>query len=208
MSAVPTFEGFSLSHAAILDNPVAIGGGGTGAETATIYAVRNGTLATDSGNFENTGDDIVLSEWFWFNFANLTIEAGFLTFQTLATITGTAISSSGASPNDYYGLPLWTWNSLNQVSRPVAMRVPSRDTAGNIRTLDFVLYRVQFMPFNFTGPSYKNGLTCSMAGRALMSTIDERGTALPASYPRSLGRIINAPGTLTGAFTAEPFAGI
>lgn len=208
MSTTPTFEGFSLSHAAILDNPVTLGGGGTGAEVQTLYGVRNGTLATDSGNFENTGDDFVLSEWFWFNFANLTIESGFLTFNTLALITGTSVSSSGTSPNDYYGLPLWTWNSLNQVTRPVALRVPSRDSTGNVRTLDFVLYRVQFQPFNFTGPSYKNGLTVSLAGRALMSTIDEKGTNLPASYPRSLGRIVNAPGTLTGAFTAEPFAGI
>lgn len=202
------FEGFSLSHAAVLDNPVSLGGGGTGAETASLYGVRNGTLATDSGNFENTGDDIVQSEWFWFNFANLTIEAGFLTFATIATITGTTISSSGNSPNDYYALPLWTLNSLNQVTRPVALRVPSRDNIGNVRTMDFILYRVQFQPFNFTGPSYKNGLTVSLAGRALMSLIDERGNNLPASYPRSLGRIVNAPGTLTGAFTAEPFAGV
>ncbi len=62
------------------------------------------------------------------------------------------------------------------------------------------------MPFNFTGPSYKNGLTFSVNGRALMSTIDEVGGALPASYPRSIGRLIAAPGTLTGAFVKEPFA--
>jgi hypothetical protein len=209
MSTTPTFEGFSLSHAAILDaSSTSITGTGTGVESATLYGVRNGTLATDSGNFENTGDDIVLSEWFWFNFANLTIESGFLTFNTLSTITGTAVSSSGVSPNDYYGLPLWTLNSLNQITRPVALRVPSRDSGGAIRTLDFVLYRVQFMPFNFTGPSYKNGLTVSLAGRALMSLTDEYGTSLPASYPRSLGRMISKPGSETGAFTAQPFAGI
>jgi hypothetical protein len=207
-TTTPTFEGFSLSHAAILDNPATLGGGGTGAEVATLYGVRNGTLATDSGNFENTGDDFVLSEWFWFNFANLTIESGFLTFNTISTITGTAISSSAGVSDNYFGLPLWTWNSLNQVTRPVALRVPSRDSNGNIRTLDFILYRVQFQPFNFTGPSYKNGLTVSLAGRALMSLVDEHGNALPSSYPRSLGRIVNSPGTLTGAFTAEPFSGI
>lgn len=209
MSTTPTFEGFSLSHAAILDaSSGSITGTGTGVESQTLYGVRNGTLATDSGNFENTGDDFVLSEWFWFNFANITIESGFLTFNTIAQITGNAISSSGTSPNDYYGLPLWTWNSLNQITRPVALRVPSRDSGGAVRTLDFVLYRVQFQPFNFTGPSYKNGLTVSLAGRALMSLYDEQGNALPSTYPRSLGRIINAPGTQTGAFSALPFAGI
>jgi hypothetical protein len=212
MSTTPTFEGFSLSHAAVLDasgtgSPVPVGAG-TGAESQTLYGVRNGTLATDSGNFENTGDDFVLSEWFWFNFANLTIESGFMSFSTLAQVTGQTISSSGTSPNDYYGLPLWVWSSLNQITRPVALRVPARDSQGAVRTQDFILYRVQFMPFNFTGPSYKNGLTVSLAGRALMSLYDEQGNTLPASYPRSLGRIINSPGTQTGAFTPQPFAGI
>jgi hypothetical protein len=209
VSTVPVFEGFSLSHAAILDaSSTSISGTGTGAESQTLYGCRNGTLATDSGTYDNTGDDLVLSEWFWFNFANLTIESGFVTFPTLAQVTGTVISSSGPSPNDYYGLPLWVYSSLNQITRPVALRVPSRDSQGAVRTMDFILYRVQFMPFNFTGPSYKNGLTVSLAGRALMSLYDERGNALPSNYPRSLGRIVNSPGALSGAFTAEPFQGI
>jgi hypothetical protein len=197
--ATTQFEGFSLSHAAILS-------GTTGAEQATMYGVRNGTLSTDSGNFENTGDDIVLSEWFWFNFANLTIEAGFVTFPTLALLTGTTIASSGTAPNDYYALPLWTLTALNQPPLPVALRVPSKDSGGVVRTLDFVLYKVQFQPFNFTGPSYKNGLTVSIAGRALLATQNEIGQALPSTYGRSIGRMINSPGTLVGAFTAPPFA--
>jgi len=194
------FEGFSLSHAAILN-------GSTGAELATLYGCRNGTIATDSGNFENTGDDIVLSEWFWINFANVTVEEGFIPFDTIATITGTVVSSSGAAPNDYYSVPLWTLASMNTVTRPMAVRCPAKDSSGSLYTLDFVLYRVQFMPFNFTGPSYKNGLTFSVNGRALMSTIDEIGTSLPSTYPRSIGRLIAEPGTKTGTFVAEPFAG-
>jgi len=74
--------------------------------------------------------------------------------------------------------------------------------------MDFILYRVQFMPFNFTGPSYKNGLTVSLAGRALMSLYDEQGNTLPSSYPRSLGRIVNSPGAQSGAFVPQPFAGV
>jgi hypothetical protein len=197
---VPTFEGFSLSHAAILS-------GSTGAETATVYGVRNGTISTDQGNFENTGDDVVLSEHFWINFANVTIEEGFIPFSTIALITGTTVSSSGASPNDYYAIPLWTLSSMNQPTQPMAIRVPAKDTAGAIRTLDFVLYRVQFQPFNFTGPSYKTGLSCSIAGRALFSSTDERGTAFTDGQGSRIGRLVSAPGNLTGAFTAEPFPG-
>ena len=46
------FEGFSLSHAAILSGTYM-------AEGASIYGVQNGTISTDQGNFENTGDDVV-----------------------------------------------------------------------------------------------------------------------------------------------------
>jgi hypothetical protein len=41
-----------------------------------------------------------------------------------------------------------------------------------------------------------------------MSLYDEQGNALPTSYPRSLGRIINKPGSETGAFLTQPFAGV
>jgi hypothetical protein len=199
------FEGFSLSHAAILS-------GTTGAEGATVYGVRNGTISTDQGNFENTGDDVVLSEHFWINFANVTIEEGYIPFSTIAYITGTSVTSSGAAGADYYAIPLWTLASMNQVTQPLAIRVPSKDAGGQIRTLDFILYRVQFQPFNFTGPSYKTGLSCSIAGRALFSTVNEVGTSLPAAYGgtsgsagMSIGRLVSMPGTETGAFIAEPF---
>jgi hypothetical protein len=193
-----SFEGFSLSHAAILN---ATGG----AENSTIYGVRNGTISTDQGNFENTGDDVVLSEHFWINFANVTIEEGFIPFSTIALITGTNVTSSGAAGSDYYALPLWTLNSMNQPTQPMAIRVPAKDSLGQIRTLDFVLYRVQFQPFNFTGPSYKTGLSCSIAGRALFSTVNEVGTAFTDGAGSRIGRLIAWPGNITGAFTAEPF---
>jgi hypothetical protein len=199
------FEGFSLSHAAILN-------GSTGAEGATVYGVRNGTISTDQGNYENTGDDVVLSEHFWINFANITIEEGYIPFSTIAYITGTNVTSSGAAGADYYAIPLWTLASMNQVTQPMAIRVPSKDAGGQIRTLDFIMYRVQFMPFNFTGPSYKTGLSCAIAGRALFSTVNEVGTALPSAYGgtsgtagNAIGRLVSLPGTETGAFVPEPF---
>ena len=200
MVSTQIYEGFSISHAGILSSS-------SSAEAQQIYGVRNGTVATDNGNFDNTGDDTVLSEWFWMNFANLTIEEGYIPMPMVALITGTTISSSGAAPNDYYSMPLWTLSALQQVTRSVALRVPSKDSSGSLYTLDFVLYRVQFQPFNFTGPSYKNGLTFSVNGRALFSAVDELGNALPATYPKSIGRLIAAPGVQTGAFSGLPFQG-
>lgn len=201
MALLP-FEGFSLSHAAILSPS-------TGAESAQIYGVRNGTLATDSGNFENTGDDIVQSEWFWFNYATITCEAGYIPFTTIAALTGSQVQSSGVSPNDWYSLPLWTDQAMNQSPVSMVVRVPSKDNAGTVRTLDFVLYKVQMQPFNFTGPTYKTGMTCSFVGRALLTYYNELGQLITVngvpSTRRQIGRLISAPGSLSGAVTPEPF---
>lgn len=180
------FEGFSISHAAILD-------GSTGAEETDgdIYGVRTGSLAANTGNYDNTGDDSVLSAWFWIDNATLTIESGYVPFDTIALLAGDTVTSSGSAPNDHYSIPLWSENSVNQSSRPVLLRVPSKDSDGLIRVMEFVLYKVQFAPFSFTGPAYKSGLLLNYSGRATMSSKDETGATLSE---RAIGRLVNRPG--------------
>ncbi len=180
-----TVEGFSLTHAAILN-------GTTGAEEAAgdIYGVRTGTIAVDTGNYDNTGDDAVLSSWFWFNFATVTIQAGYIPFDTIALLSGATVATTGTGATDEHSIALWDEFSLNQPSRPMLVRVPAKDKDGLIRTLDFVLYKVQFGPFSLDGPAYKSGLLLNYTGRAVMSDKDETGTALTR---RAIGRIINRP---------------
>lgn len=180
------FEGFSVTHAAILD-------GTTGAEEVNgdIYGVRTGTIAADTGNYDNTGDDTVLSSWFWINFATLTIEAGYVPFQTIAMLQGSTVTSSGAGQNIHYSTDLWNEGALNTPPRPVLIRVPSKDEDGITRILDIILYKVQFGPINFTGPSYKSGLLLNYTGRALLASKDEKGQALSE---KSIGRLVNKPG--------------
>jgi hypothetical protein len=183
------FEGFSISHAAILN-------GTTGAEETAgdIYGVREGSLEPDQDSYDNTGDDAVLSTWYWFNFATVTIQAGFVPFELIALLTGDTLVSSGAAPNDYYSLPLWSEASLNQARRPMLIRVPSKDNDGVIRQMDFILYSVQFQPFSFDGPSYKNGLLLNYSGRALLSTKDEKGATLTLAThgaTKAIGRLVN-----------------
>lgn len=183
--ATRTVEGFSLSHAAILD-------GSTGAEEVNgdIYGIREGSLEPDTDSFDNQGDDAILSSWFWFNFATVTVTAGFIPFDLLALLSGGTVVSSGAAPNDYYNIPLWNEDSLNQPTRPMLIRVPSKDSAGAVRTLDIVLYKVQFEPFSFDGPSYKDGMALSYSGKALLSNDDEKGDPLSE---RAIGRLISRP---------------
>lgn len=87
-----TVEGFSVSHAAILD-------GTTAATETDIYGVRTASIAPDVGSFDNTGDDGVLSTWNWFNFATLTVESGYIGFDLLAKLSGTVVEVGGTATN-------------------------------------------------------------------------------------------------------------
>lgn len=179
-----TFEGFSVSHAAILD-------GETGAEAADIYGVREGSVELDTDSFDNTGDDAVLSTWNWFNFATVSITSGFVPFETISLMTGVPYTSSGTGAATQYELPLWDERELNTQPRPVLIRVPSKDTDGAARLLDFILFKVQFEPISFDGPSYKDGLVLNYAGKALLTNKDETGTDLPGGT-RAVGRLVNS----------------
>lgn len=183
--ATKTVEAFSLSHAAILN-------GTTGAEEAlgNIYGVESASIETDQDSFDNTGDDAVLSTWFWFNFANITVKAGYVPFDLINLLSGEAITSSGTAPNDTYSIPMYTEDSLNQPPRPMLIRMPSKDQDGVIRTLDVVLYKVIFQPFTFDGPNYKDGLKLNYSGRAVTSLKDEKGTTLTK---KTVGRLVSRP---------------
>jgi hypothetical protein len=183
--ATLTTEGFSVSHAAILD-------GTTGLEEdfGDIYGISEGSLELATDSFDNTGDDTVLSTWYWMNYANVSIKAGYVPFQTLSLLYGVDITSTGSAPNDTYSVPLWNETSQNQPRRPMLIRVPAKDSEGTPRVLDFILYNVQFQPFSFDGPTYKDGLKLNYVGRALLSTVDEEGTTLSE---RAIGRLVSTP---------------
>ncbi len=185
-------EGFSLSHAAILD-------GTTGAEATNgdIYGIRSGSLSLNISNYDNTGDDGILSTWYWGDKATVTIQSGYVPFDTIAFLSGSKTTSTSTGANAVFSMPLWEVNSMNTVPRPMLIRVPSKDSQGNIRRLDFVLYKVQFEPFSFDGPTYKSGLLLNYTGSALFSDTDEKGqpvtdseTGLPS---KAIGRLISAP---------------
>lgn len=89
-----TVEGFSVTHAAILD-------GTTAATETDIYGVRTASIAPDLGNFDNTGDDGVLSSWNWFNFATLTVESGFIGLDLMAKLSGTVVEVGGTPTAAY-----------------------------------------------------------------------------------------------------------
>lgn len=183
-----TLEGFSVSHAAILDGQT------LGTELADIPGVREGSVEVDTDSYDNTGDDAVLSTWQWFNFATLTIKSGFIPLDLLATLSGSTLTTSGAVGSETVSMPLWNTASLNQPARPVLIRIPGR-TKGTQKsyTIDVVLYKCQFAPFSLDGPTYKDGLVLNYSAKATMSSVDEVGTPLT---DKAIGRIIARYGTI------------
>lgn len=190
--ASPTVEGFSLSHAAILD-------GATGLEETfgDIYGIRSGSLELDQDSYDNTGDDAILSSWFWANRVNVTVQSGYVPFQTISLLSGSKIASSGTGVTQTFSLPLWEERQMNTQPRPMLIRVPSKDKDGLIRTLDFILFKVQFQPFSFDGPSYKEGLLLNYSGTALFSDTDEKGQpvldSVTGNPTKAIGRLLSKP---------------
>jgi hypothetical protein len=179
-----TFEGFSISHAAILD-------GTDGSELADgdIYGVREGSLDVDMDSYDNTGDDGILSSWHWFNYANVSITAGYIPFKLMPVLYGADMASSGSGATAQYEVPFLNEDMLNRPTLPMLIRIPSKNADGEVRILDAVLYKVQFMPMSFDGPSYKDGLVTNFSGRAVLSLKDEAGNTLAK---RAIGRLINS----------------
>lgn len=188
-----TAEGFSVSHAAILD-------GTTGAEhvDGDIYGVNEASLDPDTDSYDNEGDDAVLSNWAWMNFATVNVQAGYIPFKLIQLLTGETMTSSGANPNDFYSTLMWTDRSSNVPPKPMLVRIPSKDADGLTRSLEFVLFKVQFEPITFDGPTYRDGLKINYNGRCLMSLNDEKGVLLSTAYgvpvgTRAIARLVSRP---------------
>jgi hypothetical protein len=187
---VPIVEGFSLSHAQILDGATAFMAADATKITEDVYGVDDGSLDPDTSDFDNEGDDAVLSSWQWLNFANVSVRAGYLSFPLVAHITGAAISSSGSGATIAYGMDLWHEDSMNVASKPMVLRMPSKDRDGKVRNLTIGLYKVSFQPITFDGPTYKDGLKVNYKGKCLMSPTDEVG-ALFADGKKRIGKLIS-----------------
>lgn len=178
--ASPQVEVFSLSHAQVLDGSTsfdtainALAGDGTALD---IYAVSDGKLTAKNSQYENKGDDAILSVWNWLDNADLSIESGYFSFNLINTITGNTVSSSGAGATQLFSVEVWNQKSMNVAPRPVLLVSPSKDAQGNVRRFFLCVYRLNFSPLTFTGPTYKDGLKVSYAGQAVATATDETGT--------------------------------
>src|SRR5712692_8887835 len=180
------FEGFSLSRVAVL--------GSDGTESNQLYAAQSISIEPAITSSNMKADDYDIGVWFSMNKASITVINGFMSWGTISALSGLAVTTGG-NWIDYYGLPLWTQYQHNRPAVPMAFRMTARSGNFAVRTLDFILYRVQLSVIDYTGTAYKQGLGVSYAGTVMFSSVDEAGNAL--SSPQ-IGRIVSSPGTLTG----------
>lgn len=92
-------EGFSVSHAQVLDGHTSWldAVAAAAAEAEDIYGVNEASIDVNDDDYDNEGDDAVLSTWSWFNYADLSIQSGYLSFPLLANITNRPVEQINAS---------------------------------------------------------------------------------------------------------------
>ncbi len=162
------FEGYSLSGATVLTRL-------PGGESHRFYGVRGVPRLELDYDSKDPG--------------HLEIEAAYVSFDTLSFIFAAPLGGQAGT----YALPLRP--APQRRPWPVILRSPSRDTRGEARTMDFVLYRVRFSGLRCT-MAYKDGMACTVTGRVLLSPADEHGKFLEDGP--EYGRFVNSPGLLTG----------
>lgn len=174
-------EGFSITYAGILPP-------GQDPSQGTIFGVRSAQISPQWITTATSMDDQVIAVWNAPGAVQVAIQGGFMPWDVLAVLAGTAVSSSGAAPADYYSLPLFRQAVTGQF--PLVLRASGKDAAGNLRVIQFLAYAAQFGPLTFDGPIYKNGLAVSYTATLLLSDADETGQQLP---DRAYGRVMSMP---------------
>lgn len=186
-----TIEAFSVSHAQILDGSTEFTAADLANEAQDVYGVNESSLDPNIDDYDNEGDDVVLSTWSWMNYADLSVQAGYVSFPLIASLTSQTVSSSAAGAA-IFGVDLWHEDHFNVAPKPMVIRCPARDKDGNTRHLVIGLYKVQFRPITFDGPRYKDGLKVNYAGRALYSTNNELSAAF-ADGKKRIAKLLSTP---------------
>lgn len=132
-------EGFSLNHAQILDGTETFEEAlaRTNLEGWDIYGVNEASLDPDLDQYVNEGDDAQLSVWNWLNGADVSVQAGYISFPLIANLTGEEVTESGGTSEvqtlTATGPPTAGTYILTYDGEPTA-GIPFNSTAAQVRT--------------------------------------------------------------------------
>jgi hypothetical protein len=177
-------ESFSIYHVGVITGIT---------ETAQLYAVQDAKITTSWTEYPCNGDDITQLIWTDLEVVTLDVQGGFLPWAAITSIMGWPVYSSGSQYSLATGLT--SMPSGTQVS--IGLRTYGRDILGRRRTVDIILYAVQFQTITWGG-EYKNGMGASYTAFAVGSYFDEGGNGL---LTREVGRLVDSPGVLAASFT-------
>lgn len=185
-------EVFSISHAAILTGTKDAESVGAEETYGDFYGVDSGSISVNMGTYKNTGDNQTKSVWKYAEDADIEIRGGFIPFDLINLIFGATISSSGSGANLRWDIPFLqeSWN--NVAPRPILIRCPSKDSQGNVRDFDIVIYKVNFGPIKIEGLAYKEGVKVTWGGTAVMTTINEAGNTVANAIGRLVSTAVHA----------------
>lgn len=194
--AAPITEGFSLSHAEIMDGETSFTAAAENAASPEwdIYGVNEASLEPDTDSYDNEGDDAVMSRWQWWNYAELSVQAGYVSFPLLGSLLGKTIEPETLTSGNYaYAIDVWAEDTFNLPNRPMLLKMPGKTDRGQVCDLLVGLYNVSFGPVTFEGPTYKEGLKINYVSTALMSSYDELGQAFADNVKRAAQLIAILP---------------
>lgn len=132
-------EGFSLSHAQILDGTETFEEAlaRTDLEGWDIYGVNEAGLEPDTDTYINEGDDRELSEWSWLKGADVSVQAGYISFPLMSNLTGEEVTAGGGTAEvqtvTITGTPTGGGFTLTYAGQTTAS-IPHNATAAQVRT--------------------------------------------------------------------------
>jgi hypothetical protein len=165
------------------------------ATSAVVQTALQGLSTIGAGNVTVTGgpaNTTALVLTFGGTLANTPLELIQVNTAGLTGATGGIPSRTtpGAFADTYYGIDLWHEDSMNVSAKPLLLTLPSKDNLGAVCRLIIGLYKCQFGPIGFDGPSFKDGFKVNYEATALMSSTDELGVAF-ADGKKRIGRLIS-----------------
>lgn len=181
------FEGFSISHAQILSGTQSFEDAAFAAydDDFDIYGISDASMEPDTDSYDNVGDDVTLSVWNWLNKVEIALQAGYISLPVASEITGRPITTAGTLAAVQYRFDIWHEDDFNVSSKPVMLKMPSKDSRGAARDLLVGVYSFGFGAMTFEGPANKDGLKVNYNGVAAYTMYDELGVAFADAKKRA-----------------------
>lgn len=154
-------EAFSVSHAQILLPGQSFLDALISAynEDTDVYGVNSASLEPDQGDYDNEGDDTIMSTWSWINKANVAVQAGYLSYPLISKLSGRPLDTIAARPAQNTEFTIKTTGA----------------TAGTF-TLSYGGQTTAALPFNVTSAA----VTAALTALATVGTGNVTSTGGPA----------------------------